>query len=107
MEKAMTKKDKQSVETYLNHCTDFQRRVYRIILKIPAGQTRSYGWVARQMGWPGAARAVGGALNRNQMSPVIPCHRVVKSDGRLGGFAGGPARKMRLLQAEGWNKLPR
>ncbi|MBN1587670.1 MAG: MGMT family protein [Candidatus Omnitrophica bacterium] len=90
------------IEEYLAICSPFQRKVYRAILKIPKGQTRSYGWVAEQAGRPGAARAVGNALHRNQLSPLIPCHRVVKSDGSLGGFAKGLAAKRRLLKAEGY-----
>ena len=61
--------------------TAFERRVYTTIRRIPRGQTRSYGWVARQLGQPGAARAVGLALQRNPCAPRVPCHRVVRSDG--------------------------
>ena len=82
--------------------TVFQRKVYRAILAIPAGQTRSYGWVARRLGHPNSARAVGGALHRNPFAPIVPCHRVVRSDGTLGGYARGLARKRRLLRQEGW-----
>ena len=80
--------------------TLFQQQVYRAIYRIPKGQTRSYCWVARQIGNPAAARAVGNALNRNPFAPLVPCHRVVRSDGSLGGFAGGPSKKRRLLEAE-------
>lgn len=83
-----------------NRLTRFQQQVYRAICRIPKGQTRSYGWVARQIGKPAAARAVGNALNRNPFAPRVPCHRVVRSDGSLGGFAGGPEKKRRLLDAE-------
>jgi O-6-methylguanine DNA methyltransferase len=83
--------------------TEFQREVYRAILRIPPGQTRSYGWVARQIGKPGAARAVGNALNRNTCAPVIPCHRVVRTDGSMGGYAGGIKKKAALLRLEGWS----
>ena len=80
--------------------TRFQRQVYRVVCRIPKGQTRSYRWVAQQIGSPAAARAVGNALNRNPFAPRVPCHRVVRSDGSLGGFAGGPHKKRRLLDAE-------
>ena len=84
------------------HCTPFQRKVYAAALKIPAGQVRTYAEVARAIGQPRAARAVGQALKRNRWAPAIPCHRVVASDGRLGGYTapGGLARKRRLLQRE-------
>ncbi|MFQ6092908.1 MAG: methylated-DNA--[protein]-cysteine S-methyltransferase [bacterium] len=81
--------------------TDFQRRVWRALLKIPYGQVRSYGWVAREIGRPKAVRAVGGANARNPIAIVIPCHRVVRSDGGLGGYGGGPEVKRELLQIEG------
>jgi O-6-methylguanine DNA methyltransferase len=80
--------------------TAFQRRVYRAILRIPPGRTRSYQWVARRLGQPGAARAVGNALHRNPFAPRIPCHRVIRCDGTLGGYAGGLAAKRRLLRRE-------
>ncbi|MDP3723095.1 MAG: MGMT family protein [Candidatus Omnitrophota bacterium] len=83
-----------------NRLTDFQRRVYRTVCRIPAGQTRSYRWVAERLGRPAAARAVGQALHRNPFAPLVPCHRVIRSDGSLGGFAGGVAKKRRLLEAE-------
>jgi O-6-methylguanine DNA methyltransferase len=85
-----------------NGLTDFQRQVYLAVSRIPRGQTRSYQWVARKIGRPSAARAVGNALNRNPCAPAVPCHRVVRTDGTLGGFAGGPAKKRRLLLQEGW-----
>ncbi len=81
--------------------TPFEQAVYRTVAAIPRGQTRSYGWVARRLGRPGAARAVGNALHGNPFAPRIPCHRVVKADGTLGGFADGPRRKAALLRAEG------
>lgn len=86
--------------------TPFQRRVYEVVLKIPPGQTRSYKWVARQVGRPGAARAVGQALKRNPLSfrpekmSGIPCHRVIASDGSLCGFSSGLKLKRRLLEME-------
>ena len=82
--------------------TQFEEHVYAVVRRIPKGQTRSYRWVAEQLGNPGLARAVGNALNRNPYAPRVPCHRVVKSDGSLGGFAKGPAAKAALLKREGW-----
>ena len=82
------------------HLTRFQRQVYQVVCEIPKGETRSYHWVAQQIGTPAAARAVGNALNRNPFAPLVPCHRVVRSDGSLGGFAGGPEKKRRLLETE-------
>jgi methylated-DNA-[protein]-cysteine S-methyltransferase len=81
--------------------SDFQQRVYRATRAIPRGQTRSYQWVARRIGQPRAARAVGQALHVNPLAPHIPCHRVLCADGRLGGFAGGLRKKRSLLRAEG------
>ena len=84
-------------------CTPFQRKVYEALLKIPKGQVRTYAQVARMIGRPNAARAVGQALKRNRWAPRIPCHRVVASDGTLGGYSasGGLAAKRRLLHREG------
>ena len=82
--------------------TTFEERVYAVVRRIPKGHTRSYRWVAEQLGNAGLARAVGNALNRNPYAPQVPCHRVVKADGSLGGFAGGAAKKRQLLRYEGW-----
>ena len=78
----------------------FWRRVWGIVGAIPYGETRSYGEVARQAGVAGAARAVGGAMAHNPVPIIIPCHRVVGSDGRLTGFGGGQDMKRRLLEME-------
>ena len=78
----------------------FQRRVYAVVRRIPRGQVRSYQWVAAQLGNPKAARAVGQALNRNPSPDLTPCHRVVRADGSLGGYAWGLAKKRRLLRQE-------
>lgn len=81
----------------------FDQAVWKACAEIPRGQTRSYGWIARRIGRPGAARAVGGALGRNPFAPAVPCHRVVGADGRLTGYSGrgGVAAKRRLLEREG------
>ncbi len=82
--------------------TDFERQVYEAVGRIPAGQVLSYGAVARAIGRPGAARAVGRALGRNPTPILVPCHRVVGADGALTGFTapGGVALKRRLLALE-------
>jgi methylated-DNA-[protein]-cysteine S-methyltransferase len=80
--------------------TPFQRKVWNALGTIPYGETRSYADIARQIGHPGAARAVGAANGRNPLSIVAPCHRVVGSTGALTGFAGGIDVKARLLALE-------
>ena len=81
--------------------TPFQKAVYRYVATIPRGQTRTYAQVAAAIGRPRAVRAVGNALNKNPFAPAVPCHRVVRTDGTLGGFASGQARKKTLLKREG------
>jgi len=81
--------------------TDFERDVYRTIFEIPPGEVRSYGWVAGQIGRPNSSRAVGNALNKNIYPGIIPCHRVIRSDGSLGGYSKGALLKKRLLKSEG------
>lgn len=81
--------------------TTFQRRVWDALLEIPFGELCSYLDVARRIGAPAAVRAVGAAVGRNPVSIVVPCHRVVGSDGRLTGFGGGLPRKRQLLAIEG------
>lgn len=80
--------------------TGFQREVWRALLTIPFGETRSYAQIARQIGRPAAVRAVGAANGRNPISIVAPCHRVIGSNGALTGFAGGLAAKRLLLDLE-------
>jgi methylated-DNA-[protein]-cysteine S-methyltransferase len=79
----------------------FEKDVYRAVYRIPKGEVRSYGWVAKTVGRPNAARAVGNALNKNPYPGPIPCHRVIKSDGTIGGFAKGLSLKRKLLKSEG------
>jgi methylated-DNA-[protein]-cysteine S-methyltransferase len=80
----------------------FQRRVLEKTAEIPRGEVRPYGWIAREIGAPGAVRAVGTALGHNPIPFLIPCHRVVRSDGSLGEYSGGgPAVKERVLAFEG------
>src|SRR5262249_53890607 len=80
--------------------TPFQRKVWRALLTIPFGETRSYGQIAQQIGNPSATRAVGAANGRNPISIIAPCHRVVGSTGKLTGFAGGLETKAFLLALE-------
>ncbi|MFH0763687.1 MAG: MGMT family protein [Candidatus Omnitrophota bacterium] len=81
--------------------TEFEKKVYLAVSGIPKGEVRSYKWVAKAAGRPRAARAVGNALNKNPYAPVVPCHRVVKSDGSIGGFSKGIKSKKKLLASEG------
>lgn len=80
--------------------TPFQRQVWEATRCIPCGETRSYGWVANQIGKRLAARAVGHALGQNPFSIIVPCHRVIGSNGNLTGFGGGLEMKRNLLQLE-------
>ena len=83
--------------------TAFQQRVWKHLLKIPAGKTETYGEVARKLGSANASRAVGGACGANPLPIVVPCHRVVATGGGLGGFGlGGLKVKARMLKDEGW-----
>ena len=81
--------------------TSFQRRVLTATRAVPAGRVLSYGEIAKRIGKPAASRAVGQALGHNPMPIVLPCHRVVASDGGLGGYTGGLAIKRKLLALEG------
>ncbi|MDX9731585.1 MAG: methylated-DNA--[protein]-cysteine S-methyltransferase [Bdellovibrionales bacterium] len=80
--------------------TDFQKRVWERLSKIPYGETRAYKDIAKELKDPNASRAVGTANGRNPISLIIPCHRVIASDGTLGGYAGGLSIKARLLSLE-------
>lgn len=81
--------------------TDFQKRCWEALLGIPYGQTKSYAEIARAVGRPGAFRAVGQANHRNPVAIVVPCHRVITSQGGLGGYGGGLEVKRHLLRLEG------
>lgn len=82
---------------------EFHQRVYRIARAIPPGSTLTYGEVARELGMPGSAQAVGQALGRNPYPIIVPCHRVLGANGKIGGFSagGGSATKLRILTIEG------
>ena len=81
--------------------TAFQKKVWDALMRIPPGQTRSYAEIASQLGAPSAARAVAGACARNRIAVLVPCHRVVRGDGSVGGYRWGLPLKRRLLQREG------
>jgi methylated-DNA-[protein]-cysteine S-methyltransferase len=87
----------------LEHVPSFDRRVYEIARCIPRGRTMTYGEIAAAIGEPGVARAVGQALGRNPVPPIVPCHRVIAAHGAIGGFSahGGADSKHRLLEIEG------
>lgn len=81
--------------------TEFQQAVWREMLKIPVGKTRSYGEVAERIGNPKAVRAVGGACGANPIPVLVPCHRILAANKKIGGFSGGLDRKRTLLAREG------
>jgi methylated-DNA-[protein]-cysteine S-methyltransferase len=95
--------DLSSIALDLTRVPAFNRRVYDLVRAIPPGRTRTYGDVAAELGEPGAAQAVGQAMGHNPVPIVVPCHRVVASGGRLGGFSarGGNRTKRRMLEIEG------
>lgn len=80
--------------------TPFEQRVWQAVREVPYGQTRSYKWLAERVGTPRGSRAVGQALGKNPIPIVIPCHRIVESDGHLGGYSSGKDVKRRLLALE-------
>ena len=80
--------------------THFEKKVYTVVKKIPSGKVKTYAWVAVKAGRPGAARAVGNALNKNPFPLIVPCHRVVCSGGFIGEYAFGKDLKQRLLNLE-------
>jgi len=79
----------------------FARHVYRQCRRIPRGRVTTYGDLAASLGQPGSVRAVGQALHRNPFAPQVPCHRVVRQNGEVGGYASGSAAKKKRLRAEG------
>jgi len=81
--------------------TDFELLVLQKLRLVPKGKVTTYQTLARAAGVPRGARAVGNAVNKNPDAPIVPCHRVVYSDGRLGGYAHGSPKKIKLLAAEG------
>jgi methylated-DNA-[protein]-cysteine S-methyltransferase len=95
------KRQEFDLETDLSPVPDFQRLALRELARVPFGEVTTYGALAAKIGKPGAARAIGGAMNRNPIPIVLPCHRVVGSNGKLVGYAGGLDRKEQLLRLEG------
>jgi methylated-DNA-[protein]-cysteine S-methyltransferase len=81
--------------------TPFDRSVWKALLAVPVGKTTTYGALARQVGHPNSARAVGGSMHRNPLPIIVPCHRVIGADGSLTGFGGGLPVKRALLELEG------
>ena len=100
---AGAKRDLRELALDMEGLPAFSRRVYELARTIPPGETMTYGEVARCLGRPGMARAVGQALGQNPFPIVVPCHRVLAADGRMGGFSapGGVATKRRMLEIEG------
>jgi len=94
--------ERVAVALDLRGCSPFERRVLGVVRRIPRGKTRTYAQVAEHAGHPGAARAVGRVMAKNPIPLLVPCHRVVRSDGGLGGYSGGGLKvKRRLLALEG------
>ena len=80
--------------------TPFAKKVYKVVLTIPVGEVRTYKWIAKRVGRPKAYRAVGQVLKNNPCPLIIPCHRVIKSSGKLGGYIWGRKAKEKLLNLE-------
>ena len=95
--------DFAGIKLDLSHCTDFHKRIYAALLNVGWGKTTTYGALAAEVGAPDGARAIGQAMGRNPLPIIIPCHRVLASGGRIGGFSspGGTTTKERLLVLEG------
>lgn len=85
--------------------TEFDRRVWLVLKEVPYGETRTYKWLAEKVGKPSACRAVGQALSRNCLPILLPCHRIIESDGSIGGYSQGVDIKRRLLEIEYYIKL--
>lgn len=79
----------------------FTQKVLKELMNIPYGELRSYGWIGKRLGYPSASRAVGQAVGRNPIPIIIPCHRVIRQDGNIGGFSSGIHIKKMLLSIEG------
>ena len=89
------------ISVQIAYGTEFQQQVWKTIQQIPYGEVRSYQWIADQIGRPKSARSIGNAVGANPVSILIPCHRVIRSNGALGGYGGGVERKRQLLALEG------
>jgi methylated-DNA-[protein]-cysteine S-methyltransferase len=99
--------DLGDIELDLDAVPEFHRRVYEVARTIPPGETMTYGEIARRLGVPHESREVGQALGRNPIAIIVPCHRVLGADGKMGGFSasGGVATKRRILEIEGASAL--
>ncbi len=95
---------KEEILKKIKNYPKFYQKVWKTVLKIPEGEVRTYKWVAEKIGYPRAYRAVGLALKNNPLPKIIPCHRVIRSDGTLGGYIYGVKEKMKLLKQERINK---
>jgi methylated-DNA-[protein]-cysteine S-methyltransferase len=87
--------------------TAFEKKVWKMLREVPYGETRTYKWLAERIGKPQAFRAVGRALGKNPIPIVVPCHRIIESDGTLGGYSSGIDIKRRLLEMEYYTRLAR
>lgn len=94
------KKSREISSNILEKCTLFERKVYKEVRTIPFGEVRTYKEIAQRITHPGAYRAVGQALRKNPFPFIIPCHRVIKSNGDIGGYVYGKIAKKELLQLE-------
>ncbi len=94
--------DFQEIPIKIENGTEFQNSVWNTIHQIPYGEVRSYKWIAEQIGRPKAVRAVGNATGSNPITIIIPCHRVIGNNGKLGGYGGGLDRKRHFLKLEGY-----
>jgi methylated-DNA-[protein]-cysteine S-methyltransferase len=93
------------IETCFSEGTEFEKKVWETIRQIPFGETRTYKWAAEKIGKPHAFRAVGKALGKNPIPIIYPCHRIIESDGSLGGYSSGTDIKRRLLELEYYSNL--
>jgi O-6-methylguanine DNA methyltransferase len=94
-------KGEKDVINFLSNKTEFERAVLVATFKIPQGKISTYKLVAKKIGRPHAYRAVGNALHKNPLAPIVPCHRVIRSDGRFGGEKKGAESRRKLLEKEG------
>ncbi len=92
-------------ETAFTEGTDFERLVWDTLREVPYGETRTYKWMAQKVGKPHAFRAVGNALGKNPIPIIFPCHRIIESDGSIGGYSSGTDIKRRLLEIEYYSKM--
>ena len=93
-------KDNAPMQLYLRG-TEFQLKVWKALIEMPRGQLSTYGQLAKSIGVSGSARAVGNAVGRNRISYLIPCHRVIRQNGEIGGYRWGTVRKRKLIAHEG------